>query len=45
MKLNLNDCAELYRLLKEGEEPSALSKLKSEEILIRWVNYHLKKNG
>jgi len=45
MKMNLGDCAELYRLLEEGEEPSALGKLKPEEILVRWINYHLRKNG
>jgi hypothetical protein len=45
MKMNLSDCAELFRLLEEGEDPSALAKLKPEEILIRWVNYHLRKNG
>jgi hypothetical protein len=45
MKMNLKDCAELFRLLEEGEEPSALGKLKPEEILVRWINYHLRKNG
>lgn len=45
MKMNLKDCAELYRLLEEGEDPSVLSKMKPEDILIRWVNYHLRKNG
>jgi len=45
MKMNLADCAELFRLLEEGEDPNALSKLKPEEILVRWVNYHLRKNG
>jgi len=45
MKMNFSDCAELFRLLEEGEEPSALGKLKPEEILVRWINYHLRKNG
>lgn len=45
MKLNLKDCAELYRLLNEDEDPAILGKMKPEEILIRWVNYHLRKNG
>tara|TARA_B110000285_G_scaffold87070_1_gene99749 strand:- start:461 stop:598 length:138 start_codon:yes stop_codon:yes gene_type:complete len=45
MKLSLGECAELFRLLKDDEDPAILAKLKSEEILIRWVNYHLKKNG
>jgi len=44
-KLSLGDCPELYRLLKEGEELGVFSKMKPEEILIRWVNYHLRKNG
>jgi plastin-1 len=42
---SLKDCPELFRLLKEGEELADLNKLKTEEILIRWVNYHLMKNG
>ena len=45
IKINLGQCAELFRILEEGEDPAILSKLKPEEILIRWVNYHLKKNG
>lgn len=44
-KLSLGDCPELYRLLKEGEEIGVFNKMKPEEILIRWVNYHLRKNG
>ena len=40
--IDLNDCPEIYRLLKEGEELSDLQKLKSEEILVRWMNFHLR---
>jgi plastin-1 len=43
--MSLKDTPELFRLCKEDEELSDLQKLKSEEILIRWINYHLKKNG
>lgn len=45
VRINIKDCAELYRLLNEDEDPSILNKLKTEEILIRWINYHLRKNG
>ena len=43
--IDLNNCEELYRLLKEGETIEDLKKLKPEDILIRWVNYHLTKAG
>jgi len=43
--LSLKDTPELFRLCKEDEELKDLQKLKSEEILIRWINYHLMKNG
>lgn len=45
LKMSLKDCPELFRLLKDDEDPSILAKLKTEEILIRWINYHLMKNG
>jgi len=32
-------------LLKDGEEVRDLKKLKPEEILIRWINYHLREAG
>uniref|UniRef100_A0A0K0G3L7 Fimbrin (inferred by orthology to a D. melanogaster protein) n=1 Tax=Strongyloides venezuelensis TaxID=75913 RepID=A0A0K0G3L7_STRVS len=35
----------LFRLLKDGETADDLRKLSKEEILMRWVNYHLKKAG
>lgn len=41
-KIQLNDCPEIYRLLKDGEELSDLLKCPPEDILIRWVNYHLR---
>jgi plastin-1 len=36
---------ELFRLLEEGEEIGDLLKLSPEHILIRWMNYHLKRSG
>ena len=44
-KIDLKDCQELYRLLKDGEELSDLMKLPAEELLVRWINYHLRKAG
>lgn len=43
--MSLKDTPELFRLCKENEELSDLQKLKTEEILVRWINYHLMKNG
>jgi plastin-1 len=40
--INLKEHPELVRLLNDGEELSDLLKLSPEQILIRWVNYHLK---
>lgn len=44
-KLDLRDCPELLVLKYEDEEISDFRKLKPEDILIRWVNYHLKEAG
>ena len=41
--IDLADCPEIYRLLQDGEELADLQKLKSEQILIRWMNFHLAK--
>jgi plastin-1 len=43
--IDLRNCEELYRLLLPGESIEDLMKLKPEDILIRWVNYHLAKAG
>ena len=43
--ITLSEVPEIYRLLKEGEELSDLQKLKSEDVLIRWMNFHLAKAG
>lgn len=44
-KISLGDCPEIYRLLNDGEELAAMLKLKAEEILIRWMNFHLAAAG
>ncbi|KAI9206278.1 calponin domain-containing protein [Polychytrium aggregatum] len=36
---------ELFRLLEEGESMEDFLKLPAEQILLRWVNYHLKNAG
>ena len=41
----LGECPEIYRLLKDGEELSDLQKLKAEDILVRWMNFHLRAAG
>ena len=40
-KINIKACPGLSRLLHDGEELSDLLALAPEELLIRWVNYHL----
>jgi len=32
-------------LLEEGEDPNVFKTMKPEDILIRWVNYHLRQAG
>lgn len=41
--IDLQHVPELMRLAEEGEELKDLQKLPPETILIRWINYHLKK--
>jgi plastin-1 len=43
--INLKQHPELVRLLEEGEELSDLLKLPADQLLIRWVNYHMKEAG
>lgn len=43
--IDLQHCPEIMRLSEEGEELKDLQKLPPETILIRWVNFHLKKQG
>lgn len=44
-KINVEGCKEIICLLEEGEEPADLLKMKPEEILKRWMNWHLTKAG
>eukprot|EP01130_Rhizamoeba_saxonica_P006357 TRINITY_DN2533_c0_g1_i1.p1 TRINITY_DN2533_c0_g1~~TRINITY_DN2533_c0_g1_i1.p1 ORF type:complete len:527 (-),score=161.44 TRINITY_DN2533_c0_g1_i1:39-1619(-) len=44
-KIDLLHHPELYRLLEEGETLEDLMKLSPEQILLRWVNYHLRESG
>jgi len=43
--IDIQHCPEIFRLLEEGETIKDLMKLKPEEILIRWINYHLREAG
>ena len=44
-QINLKSHPELVRLLEEGEELSDLLKLPPDQILLRWLNFHLKAAG
>ena len=41
--INLHDNPGLVKLLKDGETLDDLRKMSPEQILLRWVNYHLDK--
>lgn len=43
--ISLKDCHELYRLANVDEELSELAKKKPEDLLVRWINFHLKAAG
>lgn len=43
--ISLNECPELVVLLEEDETLSSFVKLSPELILLRWLNYHLRKAG
>ena len=43
--IDLKHCPEIMRLAEENEELTDLMKLTPETILIRWINFHLKKQG
>jgi len=43
--INLKNHPEIVRLLEPGETLEDLLKLSPEQILLRWVNYHLKNSG
>ena len=42
--INLNDNPNIARLLYDGESLEDLKKLSTEQLLLRWVNYHLERN-
>jgi hypothetical protein len=44
-EINLMTHPELVRLLQPGEELADLLKLPPEQLLLRWVNYHLERAG
>jgi hypothetical protein len=44
-QINLKHVPGLVRLLRDGETLADLQKLSPEEILIRWVNYHMQEAG
>jgi len=44
-KIKLKDCEGISSLLMEGEDIKDLLKLSPEEILKRWMNFHLKNAG
>ena len=44
-KIVLKDVPEIVRLLEDGEEMKDMLKLPPENILIRWLNFHLKAAG
>ena len=43
--ISLTDCPEIFRLKNDGEELADLLKLKAEQILVRWMNFHLRAAG
>lgn len=43
--VSLKDVPEIMRLAKEGEELADLNKLPAEQILVRWMNFHLRAAG
>lgn len=43
-RITLKNTPELIVLLQQGETLSVFTKLPPEQILLRWVNYHLAKS-
>lgn len=43
--INLKNCPEILELKYEDEDLADFRRLTPEELLIRWVNHHLKKSG
>lgn len=44
-QIDLHHCPGLVRLLRDGETLADLQKMSPEQILLRWVNYHLEGAG
>ena len=44
-KVDLNWHPELVRLCEPGESLDALRKMPAEQVLLRWINYHLAASG
>ncbi|KAH9251036.1 hypothetical protein BASA81_011096 [Batrachochytrium salamandrivorans] len=44
-QISLKNHPELVRLLEDGEELSDLLKLPADQLLLRWINFHLKNAG
>jgi len=44
-KVDLNWHPELVRLCEPGERLDALRKMPAEQVLLRWINYHLAASG
>ncbi|KAJ6236262.1 plastin-3 [Anaeramoeba flamelloides] len=44
-RISITECPELYKLLEDGETLEDLLKLSPDQILLRWMNYHLKNAG
>jgi plastin-1 len=40
-EINLQECPELAKLLREGEELQDFMKLPAEDVLLRWINHHI----
>ena len=43
--VELDDCLEIIRILENGQEKSGITKTTPEEVLLIWINFHLKKAG
>ena len=44
-QISIKEVPQLVVLLAEGEDLAAMLKLPPEEVLLRWIRYHLKKEG
>ena len=44
-QISIKEVPQLVVLLEEGEDLASMLKLPPEEVLMRWIRYHLKKDG